>query len=159
MMYRLNESMTDRGNFDSMCSQCGWDTASTPDREDLEQLTKEEIDDLAIVTWEAAVSADQIGVSEDDDYPMTVDNLEEAKARWLSAWAEGFEAKRTEKLGTYRLNQDWGRFEPALRAELAKLGATSDETEAILQGAWDAATDVDDVARYTQDELDLLRNN
>ena len=54
--------------------------------------------------------------------------------------------------------EDWLEFEPALRRELEKLGANQEEIELILQGAWEAATDVDDVARYAADELELLRD-
>lgn len=59
---------------------------------------------------------------------------------------------------SYRLNNDWKEFEFKLRYELRKLGATSVEAEAIVDGAWQAATDVDDVARYVADELALLRD-
>ena len=57
----------------------------------------------------------------------------------------------------FKLNEDWERFEPILRAELKKLGATKKEIEAILDGAWEAATEVDDVARFAADELELVR--
>jgi len=59
---------------------------------------------------------------------------------------------------TYKLNEDWKAFEPALRSELKKLGATTKEAEAIVDGAWEAATEVDDVARYAAEELDRLRD-
>ena len=58
----------------------------------------------------------------------------------------------------YKLNKDWADFEPALRHELEKLNATKEETELILEGAWQDATDVGDVARYAADELELLRD-
>ena len=57
----------------------------------------------------------------------------------------------------YKLNYDWKHFEPLLRTEMRNLGATDAETKAILDGAWDAATEVTDVARYAADELELLR--
>ena len=59
----------------------------------------------------------------------------------------------------YKLNDDWLDFEPPCAAELEKLGANQEEIELILQGAWEAATDVGDVARYAADELELLRDH
>ena len=59
---------------------------------------------------------------------------------------------------TYKLNVDWKAFEPALRSELKRLGATAEEAEAIVDGAWEAATEVDDVARYAAEELEHLRS-
>jgi hypothetical protein len=65
--------------------------------------------------------------------------------------------KENVKMKTYNLNKDWKEFEPALKKELEKLNASSFEIEQILDGAWEAATEVNDVKRYAEDELNLLR--
>lgn len=59
---------------------------------------------------------------------------------------------------TYNLNKDWEEFELTLRIELKALNATHEEAELIVDGAFQAATDVDDVARYAAEELDHLRD-
>ena len=56
------------------------------------------------------------------------------------------------------LNRDWKEFEVVLRCELQKLNATENEIELILEGAWQEATEVEDVIRYAKDELGLLRD-
>jgi len=57
----------------------------------------------------------------------------------------------------FRLSQDWGEFEPVLRTELKNLGASEDEIEIVLDGAFQAAEEVSDVAAFAAEELELLR--
>jgi len=57
----------------------------------------------------------------------------------------------------YRLNEDWGQFAPAYRAALERLGATPDEIERLLDGAWNAVEYCDDVEELARAELRLLR--
>ena len=57
----------------------------------------------------------------------------------------------------YQLNRDWKIFEPKLKKELQKLGASEKEIEQVLEGAWQAATEVDDVEGFAEKELNLLR--
>ena len=104
MIYRLRASMTDRSNFDSMAFQCGWD-ASKDGCYRHDSYSAEEVAEIALIHFEAAENADQIGeiseiegeaadMSDYDEYPATVDDMEEARARWISAWCRGFEAQR-----------------------------------------------------------------
>lgn len=58
---------------------------------------------------------------------------------------------------TFQLNEDWPEFEPAYRRALQDLGATDEEIEALLQGAWDTVTECSDIEELAADELQLLR--
>ena len=57
----------------------------------------------------------------------------------------------------YHLNEDWALFEPEYRRALEALGATPDEIEALLDGAWQAVTECRDVEELAAAELQLLR--
>ena len=57
----------------------------------------------------------------------------------------------------YQLNRDWKEFESKLKEELQKLRASEEEIEQIIDGAYQAATEVEDVEEYAKEELNLLR--
>jgi len=85
-MYYLSASMSDRMNFDSMCRQCGWDAADALPLDELKKYNNEDsVKFLAESAWDGALAT---------DIEEQVDDIEEAKARWLSAWADGFEMRR-----------------------------------------------------------------
>ena len=87
-----------------------------------------------------------------DDF---VDDEEEAEAR-IKSVAEKIIAENIEE-GRFNLNRDWKIFEPKLKEELQKLEADQEEIQEILNGAYQSATEVDDIEQYAKDELDLLR--
>ncbi len=93
MFYRLSASMSDRMNFDSFAQECGYEAATL-------DMTAE---DAAESCWETAVDADQIGLVENyespedaDLFPCAVDDLQEARARWMSSFPVGFKVKLQE---------------------------------------------------------------
>jgi len=80
MYYRLRESMADRLNFDSMCSQCGRDAATALGGE-AAQYDDGKITELAKKYFDIIDNIEDI-----------VDDVEEAEARWMDAWPEGFKS-------------------------------------------------------------------
>lgn len=87
--YRLSSSMDDRVNFDDFAWEMGYEYGrSNP-------CVVGDNTELAELAWCQEVSADNIGYAESDDdarmFPVAVDDLDEAKARWLDAWKAGFD--------------------------------------------------------------------
>lgn len=105
MIYRLKASMTDRMNFDSVCFAAGYEAGGEQCYRD-KTYTDGELYELVQLHFEAAVNAEQIGqidsaetteeadLYELDIYPASVDDLQEARARWIFAWQNGFWARQ-----------------------------------------------------------------
>lgn len=129
-MYRLSSSMSDRINFDEMVYNWLKESNFNGLPEDAEayfDLTEENF----------------------------VDDIEEAEARIVSV-AKKIIAENIEQ-GKFVLNRDWEQFEPVLKSELFKLGASEEEIKEILDGAFQATMEVDNIEEYAEQELNLLR--
>lgn len=91
------------------------------------------------------------------DLTDLVDDTGEAEARILCIAKEII--KKYNEKGKFKLNRDWEAFEPVLRSELKKHDATKEEINEIVDRAFQATTDIDNVVEYASLELGLLRND
>ena len=128
-MYRLSSSMSDRINFDQMV------------RNVLQEAKFNSLPEDAEAYFDIT-----------DDF---VDDIEEAEAR-IKSVAEEIIAENIAQ-GKFKLNRDWKVFEPKLKEELQKLGADEEEIKEILDGAFQATMEVDNIEEYAEQELNLLR--
>lgn len=129
-MYRLSSSMSDRINFDEMVYN--W----------LKESNFNGLPEDAEIYFDLTA----------DDF---VDDIEEAEAR-IKSVAEEIIAENIAE-GKFKLNRDWKVFEPKLKEELQKLGADEEEIKEILDGAFQATMEVDNIEEYAKQEFDLLR--
>lgn len=91
MSYFLKSSMTDRLDFDAMAFNCGVDAFKAYTDGD-----PNEAGEMAAYAWDGTSFQDTNPPSNPDPYDEPdgefVDDLEEAKFRWLTEWARGYRA-------------------------------------------------------------------
>ena len=133
-MYYLSSSMSDRINFDQMARQV---------------LEDGEFFKSGLFATDAETYFDL--------NTEFVDDVEEAEARIVSVAEEIIKEKNAD--GQFKLGRDWDAFEQAFQSESARLNVSREESELLLESAWNNTTDVDDITDYIKQELDFLRNN
>lgn len=96
--YFLNSDQVDRIRFDTVARECGAEAAraahSSKDDYDPDSIKPEKLAEIA--WWETEFQ----DYSKDEDW--YIDDLDEAKIRWIDAWSRGFrhELELEEKLGS-----------------------------------------------------------
>ncbi len=91
-MYNLKSSMSDRMDFDSMARQCGYDSADALEADFLVNIPKSDVEEMA----ESAFVAGEQFQDDDREEPGYVEDMEEAHARFVGKWVEGFLLRQKE---------------------------------------------------------------
>ncbi len=84
MTWNLRTSQNDRIAYDEMANTAGIDSARVLNDEDLEKTDARQV---AWEVFEADLSADQIDV----------DDIDEARARWISAFSAGYKEEQADR--------------------------------------------------------------
>ena len=84
MTWNLRTSETDRDEYDKMAHCAGIESAKVLNDED---LAKSDARQVAWEVFEADLSADQVDV----------DDVEEARARWISAFSAGYREEQADR--------------------------------------------------------------
>lgn len=84
MTWNLRSSQSDRIAYDEMAHESGKASAIVLNDEDLERSDARQV---AWEVFEADLSADQVDV----------DDVEEARARWISAFASGYKEEQADR--------------------------------------------------------------
>lgn len=93
-MYNMKSSTGDRMDFDSMAYNCGQDAANALELQDLLLSPSGEVEHMA----ESAFVAGEQFQEENRDEPGYVEDMEEAHARFVGKWADGFRTRQGELL-------------------------------------------------------------
>ncbi len=86
MTWNLSGSMSDRIEYDRMAREAGQDSARVLNDDDLK------IVDAKQVAWEVFEADLSAGT-------VDVDDIDEARARWIDAFMKGYDDERKERMG------------------------------------------------------------
>jgi len=92
-MYNLKSSQTERMDFDSMAKQCGYDSADALEADFLVNIPRGDVEEMA----ESAFVAGEQFQDDDREEPGYVEDMEEAHARFVGKWVDGFLLKQEEE--------------------------------------------------------------